>query len=258
MSLSQQFFKLNMLNKHKILSNLPADRLELSLFKSIDSTNEECKRINLVKDIHVIIAEEQTMGKGRLGKKWSSPSSGNIYMSISSKKIKDTEVPLSLITGLICANSINKLLKNKYIGLKWPNDIILSKKKVGGILVEKEVLGKDINNIIGIGINLKLHEKENWWGDLYQFGIENKRNELINTILNNFLNFFDHGINDWSDKWQDLCVHMGSEIKVKHNNKVIDNGVFIGISSDGSLNLKLKDGKIKNYEHGEISIEGIY
>ena len=97
MSLSQQFFKLNMLNKHKILSNLPADRLELSLFKSIDSTNEECKRINLVKDIHVIIAEEQTMGKGRLGKKWSSPSSGNIYMSISSKKIKDTEVPLSLI-----------------------------------------------------------------------------------------------------------------------------------------------------------------
>ena len=52
-----------MLNKHKILSNLPADRLELSLFKSIDSTNEECKRINLVKDIHVIIAEEQTMGK---------------------------------------------------------------------------------------------------------------------------------------------------------------------------------------------------
>ena len=118
MSLSQQFFKLNMLNKHKILSNLPADRLELSLFKSIDSTNEECKRINLVKDIHVIIAEEQTMGKGRLGKKWSSPSSGNIYMSISSKKIKDTEVPLSLITGLICANSINKLIKKhkpKYI-----------------------------------------------------------------------------------------------------------------------------------------------
>lgn len=247
-----------MLNKHKILSNLPADRLELCLFKSIDSTNEECKRINLVKDIHVIIAEEQTMGKGRLGKKWSSPCSGNIYMSISSKKIKDTIAPLSLITGLICANSINKLLGNKYIGLKWPNDIIFSRKKVGGILVEKEVMGKDINNIIGIGINLKIYEKESWWGDLHQFGIENKRNLLINNILKNFLSFFDYGINNWSDEWQELCVHIGSKIKVKHNGKLIDEGIFIGISSDGSLNLKLKDGKITKYEYGEISIEGIY
>ena len=53
-----------------------------------------------------------------------------------------------------------------------------------------------------------------------------------------------------------MCIR--DRIKVKHNNKVIDDGVFIGISSDGSLNLKLKDGKIKNYEYGEISIEGIY
>ena len=65
MHLSQQFFKVNILNKHKILDKLPNNRVELHLFENIDSTNEECKRINQKKDFHVVIAEKQTMGKGR-------------------------------------------------------------------------------------------------------------------------------------------------------------------------------------------------
>ena len=68
MHLSQQFFKVNILNKHKILDKLPKNRVDLHLFENIDSTNEECKRIDQNKDFHVVIAEKQTMGKGRLGK----------------------------------------------------------------------------------------------------------------------------------------------------------------------------------------------
>jgi BirA family biotin operon repressor/biotin-[acetyl-CoA-carboxylase] ligase len=98
MHLSQQFFKVNMLNKHKILDKLPKNRVDLHLFENIDSTNEECKRIDQNKDFHVVIAEQQTMGKGRLGKNWSSPSSGNIYMSIYSK-----ELPNNILLALLLA-----------------------------------------------------------------------------------------------------------------------------------------------------------
>ena len=248
---------MNTLNKFKILKNIPADRLKLSLFDSIDSTNAECKRMVLEKDIHVIISNKQTDGKGRVGKTWSSPDSGNIYMSIACKGLIQ-KAPLSLIVGIICQRSIRQFVGSDVIGLKWPNDIIYSKKKIGGILVEKEIMGQDVLNIIGIGLNLNLPNKESWWGDLSSFDLASKRNELINNIIIEFINFIDNGIDQWVEEWEDLCIHMNSEINIKQNNKIIDSGVFTGINKDGSVKITSKDGNIKKYEFGEISIDGVY
>jgi BirA family biotin operon repressor/biotin-[acetyl-CoA-carboxylase] ligase len=248
---------LNTLNKFKILKNIPADRLKLSLFDSIDSTNAECKRMVLEKDIHVIISNKQTDGKGRVGKTWSSPDSGNIYMSIACKGLIQ-KAPLSLIVGIICQRSIEKVIGSDLIGLKWPNDIIYSKKKIGGILIEKEIMGQDILNIIGIGLNLNLPNKESWWGDLSSFNLELKRNELINIIIIELINFIDNDIHQWVDEWEGLCIHMNSEINIKQNNKIIDSGIFTGINQDGSVKITSKDGNIKKYEFGEISIDGVY
>ena len=248
---------MNILNKFKILKNIPAERLKLSLFDVIDSTNAECKRIVLEKDIHVIISNKQTDGKGRVGKTWSSPDSGNIYMSIACKGLLQ-KAPLSLIVGIICQRSIEKIIGSDLIGLKWPNDIIYSKKKIGGILIEKEFMGQDILNIIGIGLNLNLPNKESWWGDLSSFNLELKRNELINNIIIELINFIDNGIDQWVDEWEGLCIHMNSEINIKQNNKIIDSGIFTGINQDGSVKITSKDGNIKKYEFGEISIDGVY
>ena len=66
------------------------------------------------------------------------------------------------------------------------------------------------------------------------------------------------GIDSWQEKWLELCVHMNFNIKIRHNEKIITSGLFDGINADGSLKLKLANNKIINYEHGEISIEGIY
>lgn len=257
MHLSQQFFKVNTLNKYKILDKLPKNRVELHLFENIDSTNEECKRINQKKDFHVVISEKQTMGKGRLGKNWSSPSSGNIYMSIYSKELS-SKAPLSLIVGLICITAINSMIKTDSIGLKWPNDLLFDKKKIGGILVEKEIKGKNINNIVGIGINLNHPEKENWWGDLKKFGMQLRRDELINKMLHGYIEFCDNGFADWQTLWHQRCVHMNHEIKIKQNNKIINEGTFLGINADGSLNLQTRNSDKVRYENGEISIDGIY
>ena len=69
------------LNKDKILHNLPSNNVNLKIYQEIDSTNDKAKKIKLHQDFHVIISEKQTKGRGRLGKKWSSPNSGNIYLT---------------------------------------------------------------------------------------------------------------------------------------------------------------------------------
>lgn len=249
---------MNRLSEHKILKNLSVERIQLNIFDILDSTNEECKRINQKKQVHVIISEEQTQGKGRLGKSWSSPKSGNIYMSIAFKGVYKN-YPLSLIAGIICKESICTLLDEDVIGLKWPNDLIFLKKKVGGILVEKEIIGNEQLNIVGIGLNLYHSKKESWWGDLSSRGLRSKRNELINSILIQFMNFIDNGMVDWDLKWQEYCIHMRSNIKIKQNNIVIDSGLFNGINKDGSMSLLSDNNKSeRNYPYGEISIEGVY
>ena len=101
----------------------------------------------LSNDFHVVIAEKQTKGKGRLGKKWSSPPTGNIYMSISTEKDLSCG-PISLFTGLICKKSIDKTINKEKIGLKWPNDLVLENKKIGGILVETESFNKKLEQLL--------------------------------------------------------------------------------------------------------------
>ena len=111
---------------------------------------------------------------------------------------------------------------------------------------------------MGIGINLNHPKKEAWWGDLQKFKMHLRRDELINKIIHSYIQFCDNGISNWQELWHAHCVHLNHEIKIKQNNKVIDEGIFLGVNDDGSLNLKMDNNKETKYEYGEISIEGIY
>ena len=244
------------LNKDKILHNLPLNKVNLKIYHDIDSTNNEAKRIELDKDFHVIIAEKQTKGRGRLGKKWSSPNSGNIYMTICTENDL-SKIPISLITGLICKKAINKISNKSIIMLKWPNDILLNDKKIGGILVESEVYKKKIRTIIGIGINIKIKKEESWWGDLSEFSIEAKRNELINQILSDFIEKSDKLDFNWMDEWKNSCIHMNKKIKINNGDTFEKEAIFLGVDKNGNAIVKTDQGK-ELISSGEISIKGIY
>ena len=244
------------LNKDKILKNLPLDKLKLDIYKEIDSTNEEAKRIKITHDFHVIISEKQTKGKGRLGKKWSSPNSGNIYMTICTEN--DLSIsPISLVTALICKKAINKIAKQELIMLKWPNDILLNNKKVGGILVETEIYEEKTRTIIGIGINMSIKKEESWWGDLSKFNIETKRNELINKILSDFIKISDNLNFNWIDEWRDSCIHINKEIKIQDSDSLEKKAIFKDIDTRGNAIIETKEGQ-KVITSGEISIKGVY
>ena len=248
---------MNELNKDIILKDLPSKRLNLHIYDEIDSTNDEAKRIEGIKDFHIFITEKQTKGRGRHGKKWSSPNSGNIYMTISTNQNTSQISPISLISGLICKKAINKLIKSSSIMLKWPNDILLNDKKIGGILVETETNNGNIKTIIGIGINLNINKEESWWGDLSKFALESKRNELINLILTEFLNIFDNSYDNWLDDWKKSCMHINKEIEIFDGEHLQKKAIFKDIDAQGNAIIESKEGE-EVIATGQISIKGVY
>ena len=242
------------LNKDKILDNLPLDRLNIHIFDEIDSTNDEAKRINLTKDFHIIISEQQHKGRGRLGKNWSSPDLGNIYMTICTEKDL-SYMPLSLVIGVICKKGIEKLTNNNEIKLKWPNDILHNNKKVGGILIEKEIFKGSTRTIIGIGINLNIKKEESWWGDLSKYKLETKRNRLINLIISEIIKL-EHNY-DWINEWRSGCMHLNREVEIYKDEEFVKKVIFKDIDENGNGILQSKNGHEK-ISSGQISIKGIY
>ena len=248
---------MNELNKDIILKDLPSKRLNLHIYDEIDSTNDEAKRIEGIKDFHIFITEKQTKGRGRHGKKWSSPNTGNIYMTISTSQNTSQINPISLISGLICKKAIDKLIRKPSIMLKWPNDILFNDKKIGGILVETEINKENIKTIIGIGINLNINKEESWWGDLSRFALESKRNELINLILAEFLNIFDNSYDNWVDDWKKSCIHINKEIEIYDGKRHQKKAIFKGIDSQGNAVIESNEGE-EVIATGQISIKGVY
>ena len=249
---------MNKLHKEKILENLPENRVNITIYDEIDSTNDEAKRMHLDKEFEVLVANKQTNGRGRQGKKWLSPDSGNIYMTICTENDLSF-APASLIAGLVCINSISQLNDFVELGLKWPNDILMENKKIGGILVEKEFINENIKTIVGIGINLNIKDikdKEYWWGDLSKYNFDKDRNELIKLIIQNFIKFYDEKIN-WIDAWRLKCMHIDKEIEIYENNVLQKKAIFKDINLEGNAIIDTSKG-IKILQSGQINIKGIY
>ena len=242
-------------NEEIILKGLNLANLELKTHQLIDSTNDECKRISSNKDILVVTADKQTKGKGRKGKKWHSPE-GNISLSIAFADI-GFDMPISIATGILVRDALTEVFNLNSIKLKWPNDLVYEKKKIGGILVEKEVFANYTKAIVGIGINLELDKKESWWGDLKDLNGKNLRDKIINRILMKFEILLKNGLDDWKSLWYQSCIHNDAIISVAINNETIK-GKYLGINDAGELLLEKETGNIISFSSGEVSIKGIY
>ena len=163
----------------------------------------------------------------------------------------------ALSLELFVKSLLNNINKNINIGLKWPNDLILNKKKIGGILIEKEHYQNRVKTIIGIGINLNIKKKESWWGDLSKFNLENKRNDLIIEITNNLIKVFDEKDFDWLNEWRQACVHINKEIKIHKNNNKKENAIFKDVDNFGNAIIETTSG-LEVFSSGQITIKGIY
>lgn len=216
----------------------------------------------------VIIAEQQTMGRGRVGRSWESPKGKGIYMSIILKpKIDPIMVPKITLVG---AAAVNIALKEMDIEslIKWPNDIVINGKKVCGILTEMNPnLENEMNVIMGIGINANLaiddipeELQEKATSLKIVTGKDIDREKLINLILKNFETLYYEFINkNILNITLEICkansAVIGKEIKVISGD-IIRHGKAIDINKEGELIVEFKTG-VETILSGEISIRGI-
>lgn len=235
-------------------------------FDTIDSTNDYAKQIaTKEKEGTVVISEEQTKGKGRLGRNWYSKLGEGIWMSII---LKPNMIPykapfITLIAGASIAKSLNELGINTTI--KWPNDVIINGKKICGILTELSAEIERINHIVlGIGINVKTIDFSPEISDiatsLQKEGYNLSRVDIVKMILEEFEKLYiEYVENNNKKETIDICrkysAVIGKEIyAIKGENKELV--TCLNLDENGNLIVKKRDGNVTQIMSGEISIRG--
>ncbi|MDD6490008.1 MAG: biotin--[acetyl-CoA-carboxylase] ligase [Clostridia bacterium] len=256
--------------------NIIADGLNVSsvgtkikVMKSVDSTNEEVKRLaNSGEESGLIVAaEEQTAGKGRLGRVWKSDN-GGLYFTLLIRP----ELPPSAIASITLAAGYAVCLAIRdYTGcdakIKWPNDVIIGNKKVCGILTEMAAQSDQIDYVaIGIGINVNHTEfpeeiSQKATSLLIETGKKIDRNpffkcviQKLDEVISSFL--FSFSLED-VQSFKSLCATLGRKVSVQRSGKTIE-GTACDINADGELIIKDYTGKNICINSGEVTVQGIY
>ncbi len=210
----------------------------------------------------VILAEHQKHGRGRKNREWFSNSGQNLTFSILLKgEFEQTRVNL---INLGAAVSVAQALENLFqlnVELKWPNDVLIQKKKLCGILLESTSKGDKLNKIVvGIGINVN---QPNFPGKFdipptsirKEFHEEVSRERLLSEILNNFEKIIELSENNPSkilDDWRSRCKMIGEKVKVVEGDQA-KFGIFQDIDTDGFMLLKVGE-KLVKIHYGDVSI----
>jgi BirA family biotin operon repressor/biotin-[acetyl-CoA-carboxylase] ligase len=261
------------------------DLSAIRFFRSTGSTNDEAWQWigNGAPDRALVIADEQTAGRGRFQRRWvTTPGSGLAFSLILLSPPLDPQL-ISRLTGL-AALAIRDALQREYAlsaQIKWPNDILLNQRKAGGVLVEARWSGETLKAIvIGIGINIAPESVSavNLPPSGLNFPVicvENAlrhpvdRLELLHAILQEFLSWLPrlslpNFIFEWETSlaFRDQWVELSSEYTSLPYQKghVLTNsevGKVIGLAQDGSLKLITKTGELVTVSVGEIHLRPV-
>ena len=223
-------------------------------FEEIDSTNSWLLE---QKDAggKFCLTAQQLQGRGRRGRSWISSPGSSVLLSMCWNPPLTGVAGVSLVSGLAVVKSL-AAQGVKDLQLKWPNDIILRSKKVGGILIE--VAGENL--VIGIGLNIDLHNDskiDQPWTDLVSCGYTLSREQLVadlvsmhNSMLEDCKN---QGFGVFREQWNRLHGYQNQLVKSVTSKKVIE-GYARGVDESGALLIET-DGQVERIISGEVSVK---
>ncbi len=211
----------------------------------------------------VVLADSQEKGKGRLGRTWVSPPGVNIYMSIITRPaIGPKHVTLLTIIAAVGCTIALRRITGINVTIKWPNDLMVSDKKIGGILTElKTDPHHIIFTIMGIGINVNIDAfpddvKKIATSVKNEIGILFPRVVIITEVLNEIDNWYrilhEKGRKTLLSEWQKLTSTLGKEVKVIVGKETFT-GLAEGIDNEGMLILRLPTGERKRISSGDLT-----
>ena len=235
---------------------------EISFYPSLPSTNDVAKRRAMTgaKEGTVIVAEEQTAGRGRIKRRWLSPR-GSIALSVVLYPPLAYLPSLIMVASLAVAGSIEGVTNLK-AQIKWPNDVLVNDKKVCGILIESDVRGGKVDYaIVGIGVNINLHLSE--YPEIaptatslsQELGRDIPRLKIVRGLLTEAEKLYLALATGDSvfRQWRDRLVTLGKKVQVT-SGEATYKGVAESVASDGSLLLRQPDGSLIKVVAGDVTM----
>ena len=235
----------------------------------VDSTNKQAKEL-AVGGAHegtVIIAETQTMGRGRLGREWISPAGGLWFSLILRPKLSPaTASKLTFMAGLAVA----KVLRERFgleVETKWPNDILVNGRKICGVICEMNTTNETINFVvIGVGVNGNFNVEKVFPVKLQKAAtsIENELSRkiqlenLFKALLEKMESIYERSVKEGFEfileGWKKYARFLSCEVEVTTLNEKI-RGLALDVDHNGALILKLENGTLKHVLVGDVSLQ---
>ena len=237
--------------------------------REIDSTTLWIKRLAKegAPEGTLALAEFQSAGRGRLGRSWEVPEGTSVMMSILLRpKFEPQYAPtLTLVMGMAVAKAVKSLGFD--VSIKWPNDVVVSHKKICGILTEMGVRdGKIDYAVIGVGINVNIREFPEEMADkatsLYlESGKEFDRSQIPGLVMEAFEKYYEKfaatcDLSGLKEEYESILANYNQPVRVLAKEPY--EGVARGITDGGELLVEKTDGTIVAVSAGEVSVRGLY
>jgi BirA family biotin operon repressor/biotin-[acetyl-CoA-carboxylase] ligase len=260
---------MNQISLQKQLSSLPLGGMRY--FDSIGSTNDDALAwaTEGARDFSLVVADEQTTGRGRAGRKWITPHGTALAFSLILRPAAAEADSPSLFTGLGALALVDALKKNGLKPqIKWPNDVLLHGKKMAGILVESVWTGNALDTVVlGMGVNVRAGSVPPADKLLFpatsleaELGCPLERAEFLRDILSALVTWRPQLVTGKLVKaWEENLAFCGEQVHVWRGGEEPLTGRVLGLEPDGSLRLlnvlsQSKDDKIVTVQFGEIHL----
>lgn len=240
---------------------------EIHYYPSTGSTNEDALRwaAQGAKDSSIVIADQQTSGRGRLGRKWVTKPGASLAFTLILKPTEKEIGHLNLFSPL-GALAVSKAIRQDCLvhsQVKWPNDVLVNGKKVCGILAETQWTQNNLNGLVlGIGINISsasIPKKTELLFPATCLESECKqtldREKFLHTVLTEFFHLrLKVGSIEFFQLWEDQLAFKGEAVQIEIPNKQTVEGILSGIDVNGNLVLLVANGKKSIFSIGDIKL----
>ena len=235
--------------------------LKILHYKQLQSTNTTAYMLGEKgsPEWTVVVADVQTKGKGRSGKRWESPKGGLWCSILLRPDISSARVPL---LQFLAANGTRQAIEDEtdvHVRLKWPNDLALETGKLGGILVEsKTIRERLLFAVVGIGLNVSQRKAQLPFGAtslLLSTGVHFDRRRLLKAIVDQMMSRYND-IDEPSsiiEEWWHNCIHRPPTVQVTFQDSTVT-GITRGIDETGALTLETEDRRTRKVSEGTLRL----
>lgn len=260
---------MNALDREAILAGLSSaitgSMGGLTVLQRVDSTNSFLLDLPPGEQhAHVVVADEQTGGRGRRQRQWHSPPGGNVYFSLGWRFKGGAPAALPLVAAVGLCRALDDIGLAGH-GIKWPNDVLLGERKLAGILVEAQSAGSGpLCAVIGIGLNVDMPQQgadliDRPWTDLKEHlgdGLP-ERNRIVAALADQLMSamagLMAGGLQPFHADWSRRDLLAGRQVAVEGAGQVVA-GRANGIDAEGALRIDRPDGRPLIINSGEVSV----